>query len=67
MVGADGDPPAAFVERVVMVGAEEVEVGVFGGAVLGFPVLAVVGFAAGGGPVAAGEDAAAVAGDEDAA
>ena len=62
-VVGDGDGPAAFVDDVVVPEADEVEVFLVGAAAVG-DVDAVMGFGPGGGPVASGEDASAVAGDE---
>jgi hypothetical protein len=65
-VAVVGGGPSGSVDDVVVVVAEQDEVGEVGGSAV-FPVDDVVGVAPAGGPVAAGEDAAAVAGDERAA
>jgi hypothetical protein len=63
---ADGDLPAAFVDGVVVVGAEQEEFASVGATAV-CPVVFVVDFAVGRGSSAAGEDAAAVAGDDEVA
>ncbi|HEX4427930.1 MAG TPA: hypothetical protein VHZ96_01535, partial [Frankiaceae bacterium] len=64
---ADGDYPAALVDFVVVVQAEQVKVFGFGFALMFQPVLAVVGFCPGRWPITAGPDAAAVAGYQETA
>jgi hypothetical protein len=54
------------VDLLVVVGAEQAAVGQVCGSAFG-PVVVVVGLAVGGGPLAAGGDAALVAHDQDAA
>jgi hypothetical protein len=61
-VVADGYFPAAFVDFVVVVKAEQIEMFGFGFAVVSEPLFAVVTFGPGGWPVTAGPGAAAVAG-----
>jgi hypothetical protein len=62
-VGEEFGVPAGFVEEVVVPGALQHQVGELGGSA-GVPGVDVVAFAPGGGAVAAGEPAVAVADDE---
>ena len=61
----DGHFPAAFVDFVVVMSAEQIEIFGFGFAVVFEPVFAVMGFGPGGWPVAAGPGASAVAGGQE--
>jgi hypothetical protein len=61
----DGHRPATFMNLVMMVAAEQVEMVGFGFAVVFKPVQAVMGFGVGGWPVTAGPGAATVTGDQE--
>src|ERR1700742_2283678 len=61
---SSADGPGAFVDRVMGVETDQQEFAGVGAAAVG-PVVEMVDLTVGGGPIAAGEDAAAVAGDDE--